>query len=160
MSDAADPPRRQASRLALKVGGSAGALVTPEILQRAHDRLQQRAPAAFAEIEQRLDEMSLLAAAPSHEDARRIFQHAHEIRGVCGTFGRASVGDVADALCIYLDDLPPDAAPSADLVRMLVNAMRLVVNEPMGARISEIVSVSRVAVRTVRLREGRSAELV
>jgi chemotaxis protein histidine kinase CheA len=62
-------------------------------------------------IDQRRDEISLavhgyvreLAAAAAQGDLKRVFERAHEIRGLAGTGGLASTGKIADNLCKYID---------------------------------------------------------
>ncbi len=37
-------------------------------------------------------------------DIRSIYRDAHELRGICGSFGWAIVGNIANALCNYIDE--------------------------------------------------------
>lgn len=37
-------------------------------------------------------------------DIRAIYRDAHELRGICGSFGWAIVGNIANTLCNYIDE--------------------------------------------------------
>lgn len=62
-------------------------------------------------IELRREDISLavrgyvdeLAAAGANGDLKKIFEHAHEIRGLAATGGLMAGGKIADGLCKYID---------------------------------------------------------
>ncbi len=153
-----DEPRT-ARNLALKMGGGAGKLVTADLIASAEKRLQLLAVEARTDIARRLDAMLGLYAQWQDGLARSLFDHAHNIRGVAGTFGMAELGEVCDALCRYLDDLPPGRMPDRALTHLLLQGLRGVLAAPHASVASTLARECQAAVRAVRQREGRTRDL-
>lgn len=88
-----------------------------------------------------------------------MFSHAHDIRGIAGSFDLAGVGAVADALCLYLDEAPPAVNINAPLIELLTTAMRRAMAPESDVKLSELASICRLAVQAAMAREGRVASL-
>ncbi len=153
------PTLRGASALRQRIGASARALITDDVKRRASANLQNLSGLALQTLTARVAAMSAALSGPPEEMRTRLFQEAHDIRGVSGTFGLSALGEIADAICLYLDDLPGEQAPNTALLDNLVRVVQLTL-APHGA--SELVRASaecRAAVRLMRVREGRTPEL-
>lgn len=54
-----------------------------------------------------------------------VYARAHDLRGMAGSVGFSELGQLANSLCRYLDDLGPDRQVDMRLLQAHVNAMQL-----------------------------------
>lgn len=149
----------QPPSLRQKVGGSAGALVTDDVRRKAHANLQTLSGQAQETLTLRVCEMMQCVVERPQDLAQQLFRRAHDIRGVSGTFGLAALGEIADAICLYLDDLPSDREANFGLVNNLVRALQLALDPSRSSELARASAECRAAVRLVRVKEGRAPEL-
>jgi chemotaxis protein histidine kinase CheA len=103
--------------------------------------------------------MSAALSGPPEELRTSLFREAHDIRGVSGTFGLSALGEIADAICLYLDDLPPEGCPNTALLNNLVRVVQLTLSPHEVSELMRAGAECRAAVRLMRVREGRTPEL-
>jgi len=97
------------------------AVQDPEIIAAAArviaDRAEEMRGAVLGHVER-------LAEAARASDQARIFEQAHEIRGLAGNAGLTATGRIANNLCKYLDALDQAGRPSdQELVALHLEAI-------------------------------------
>lgn len=147
------PPSR---RLARKVGGAAQPLITEAVIEAAAQCVSARSEEARSDIEARLDQLRAAHAEGAPDSARRIHQHAHDIRGVAGTFGQDELGAIADSLCAYVDGLALSQAYDGALVESLIQALRGVSATGASPLSRTVAESAKIAVDKALRLEGRA----
>ena len=156
---ASKPAKPATTDLRAKVGGSAGALITEQVRRQAHANLQTLSASARETLTERVGAMMDCMAEHPADVSLQLFRHAHDIRGVAGTFGLTALGEIADAICLYLDDLLPNRLANRTLLETLVRALHLALTSHDHIQLERASAECRAAVRLLRTREGRTPEL-
>lgn len=139
--------------LARNKGGAAGMLLAPEVLARAQTKLEALKPMATAEIKAAIGQLRVMAE--DRATADKIFAAAHDIKGLAGTYGLASVGMVAGAIRLYGESRPPRFEPDWSLLQLLIQTMARTFEDPSAAPPQVLAAMCREAVAKVMAREGR-----
>lgn len=142
-----------------KIGASASGYLDAGARANAEASLLVLRNEAHAVCAARVAQMRTLLAAKGPDFIGALFQRAHDLRGVAGSFGLASLGEIADAMCLYLDDLPEGRSANAPLLSSLVRALEAALRPADSDTMLVMSAECRAAVRVVRKREGRTAEL-
>jgi hypothetical protein len=133
-------------------GGAAAMLLDPEVLAKAQTKLEALKPAATAEIRRAIDRIREMA--DGRADPDQIFAMVHDIKGLAGAYGFASVGVVAGAIRVYAESRPPGFQPDWSLIQLLTQTMARAFEDPAAAR-PQVLDMCREAVAKVMAREGR-----
>jgi chemotaxis protein histidine kinase CheA len=134
-------------------GGAAGLLLDPEVLIKAQMKLEELKPMATAEIRSAIGRIRTMADDQAGPD--QIFSTAHEIKGLAGTYGFASVGMVAGAIRAYAENRPQGFQPDWALLQLLTHTMARTFDDPDAAPPQVLATMCREAVAKVMTREGR-----
>lgn len=150
------PPNLDLQR---KVGGSLAKQLTTAVLAAAEAALARHGAEMMSEVNAaiaRIQVQSMLR--PPGTAAATIAQDAHFIRSIAGTFGRGPMGQIADLLCRYVDDLPAGAPIDANLVTLMAVALKhLAQGGSCDPELTEdLLTECREAVVVSLGREGRS----
>ena len=81
----------------------------------------------LAKIQKACD--SLVAAPTSKEPLELIYQISHGIKGQGGSFGYQLMTVLGDKLCLYIEKLEDVGAREADVIRLHIDGMRLVISK-------------------------------
>jgi Hpt domain len=134
-------------------GGAAKLLLDPNVLANAQMKLQELKPMAVAEIQAAIGRIRLMAE--DQTTAEKVFTTAHDIKGLAGAYGFASVGMVAGAIRVYGENRPPDFEPDWPLLQLLIQTMARTFEDPTAAPPNVLAAMCREAVSKVMTREGR-----
>jgi chemotaxis protein histidine kinase CheA len=134
-------------------GGAASVLLHPTVLAQAQMKLEELKPNAVAEIRAAIGRLRIMAE--DGASAETIFTTAHDIKGMAGTYGFASVGMVAGAIRVYGENRPPEFKPDWALLQLLIQTMSRTFDDPAAAPPQMLTAMCREAVTKVMTREGR-----
>lgn len=140
------------SSIARSKGGAAGLLLAPSMLAQAQSKLEELKPAATAEIRAAIARIRLALDDRAMPD--KIFAAAHDIKGLAGAYGFASLGMVAGAVRVYGENRPPGFEPDWALLQLLVQTMARTFEDPAAAP-QVLAATCHEAVIKVMAREGR-----
>jgi hypothetical protein len=116
------PPNQEMQR---KVGGPMGKLLTPAVAAAAEAALSQHSSEIRTEVHAAIARIQVQAMLrPPGTAAAAIAQDSHFIRSLAGSFGWGQLGQIADLLCRYVDDLPPEVPIDANLVTLMAVALK------------------------------------
>lgn len=92
------------------------------------------------------------------DDAKLVYDRAHEIRGLAETAGLSATGRIAEGLCRYLDQLEDMCKiPETPVVMLHVSAIcRAARAEDEATRMSEVVAAELAALVNRKLTEART----
>lgn len=134
-------------------GGATKLLLEPEVLAQAQRKLEELKPKAVAEIRGATAGIRLLAEGRS--ESEKIFAVAHDIKGLAGTYGLASVGMVAGAIRAYGENRPPGFEPDWPLLQLLIQTMTRTFDDSTAVSPQMLATMCHEAVTKVMTREGR-----
>jgi chemotaxis protein histidine kinase CheA len=142
-----------------RFGAAASALRAPEGLRAAEQEVARLEPEMVEAIRASLTEIEDLARRRPAGVSPALYERAHMVRGIAGTFGLVDLGRTANQLCRYLEDAGPDHVPDANLVTSIVVTALQAVHRPVSDRetMEMLIEACREAVDTLLAREGRPA---
>jgi chemotaxis protein histidine kinase CheA len=135
-----------------------GQKVVEELAEEYDDTLREEI-ARLAGLARELE----TADAATFEDRRAVLMKAaHELKGVAGTFGYDLVTEIAGLFFHYLETVDDDAAHRTEMLRSMVDSLRLMVDQgatDRSAKAERRVAVSlRLAVDKRKERAPRRAD--
>ncbi len=92
-------------------------------LNRHHDEFLGKLKSGMASLQQAFD--ALLQAGGDETAVKKLDDEAHDLRGLCGTFGYRTVTDVCAILCAFLENRTTLSASEIEVVRLHINAAAL-----------------------------------
>lgn len=148
------PPNFRLQRL---IGGTASRTLNPAIYEKSQKSVEALLPQLTEEVGRMMADLEYLVRHRGEDARDRIWNIAHELRGLAGTAGKKSLGTAADLICRYLNGSPSSfKADPAVLSTITVVAMQAVKegadSDPM---IKMLLVDSTRGVLAQRRREGR-----
>ncbi len=136
--------RRLFHSIASSPGGTAGRLLAPPALERAHARMQALAPQARAEIQKAIAVIAAEAEVEQSIDA--VLSLAHDIHSLAAGFGSAGPGVVAGEIRSYILNRPPSLQPDWSLLRLLAALLSRAFDSPDEAPVDVVSDQARALV--------------
>lgn len=148
--DSTDPNLTN-NRSGLKQRSGTGKLSSSAAIAAATKAVQQLEGAALDDIDLRLKEIETKARSREADCESLIYDQAHEVRGIAGTFDLRSLGIIADCICHYIENKEQSDKVDANLITLLATAARLVAKPGMDAESlsNDLVSECRELTRRV-----------
>lgn len=142
---------RTRNRPASKQRMGTGKLSSSEAIAAATRAVQQLEGAALEDIDLRLTKIETKARSREADCETQIYDQAHEVRGIAGTFELRSLGMIADCICYYIENKEQSDKVDANLITLLATAARLVARPGMDAESlsNDLVSECRELTRRV-----------
>lgn len=116
------PYQNKLSKLIRSAGGKA----FEDAVAGADANLKTIEVTSLAELDAKIEEVRLMAAAPHAPGAaNRIYEAANEVVALGGVCGMPELSEAAYSLCELVDRCMPDRMPGAEAVKVHADAMRL-----------------------------------
>ncbi|MBL8536675.1 MAG: hypothetical protein JNM59_04665 [Hyphomonadaceae bacterium] len=106
-----------------KLLAESGGITAGQALDRANEGLESIREDCLAGVDEKLTQLTQLAASSEAERGKQMYRCANEIFAEAGAFGLAELSAAAHSLCSLLSNVEDDRLPSS-AIKVHIDAMR------------------------------------